>query len=85
MLINRGHILIKSVKCHPELAGCGIEYSWGYGKKYYRSNNPHNNKKADLKLRVKKALDSVNVLHVSRIWKYSRRSRTYRNIYYNIY
>ncbi|KAJ1387814.1 hypothetical protein B484DRAFT_459831 [Ochromonadaceae sp. CCMP2298] len=27
LLESRGHILIVCVKCHPELAGCGIEYS----------------------------------------------------------
>ena len=31
-----GHILILSPKCHPELAGCGIEYSWGKSKQYFR-------------------------------------------------
>lgn len=26
---TRGHILLISVKCHPECAGAGIEYCWG--------------------------------------------------------
>eukprot|EP00957_Ditylum_brightwellii_P186116 14169695-Ditylum_brightwellii.AAC.1 len=25
-----------SPKCHPELAGEGFEYSWGYAKRLYR-------------------------------------------------
>jgi hypothetical protein len=29
LLESRGHILIVSPKCHPELAGSGIEYAWG--------------------------------------------------------
>ena len=33
---SRGHILILFPKCHPELAGCGIEYSWGKSKQYFR-------------------------------------------------
>jgi hypothetical protein len=33
--IDRGHILIMSPKGHPELAGKGIEFSWGVGKKYF--------------------------------------------------
>ena len=27
--INRGHGFELGVKCHPEMAGCGIEYCWG--------------------------------------------------------
>ena len=29
---SRGHILRMCVKGHPELAGQGIEYSWGLAK-----------------------------------------------------
>ena len=39
-----GHIYVKSPKCHPELAGVGIEYSWGKGKWYFRRNNDPNKK-----------------------------------------
>eukprot|EP00981_Chlorochromonas_danica_P006701 scaffold1462_cov168-Ochromonas_danica.AAC.11 len=36
-LVNsRGHLLLISPKCHPELAGCCIEYSWGTAKMFYR-------------------------------------------------
>jgi len=85
MLISRGHIMIKSPKCHPEVAGCGIEFTWGMGKKYYRANDPYDNKKSDLKQRIKNALDPIKVLHIKRIWKYSRRTRAYRSAYYDIY
>ena len=33
---SRGLILILSPKCHSELTGCGIEYSWGKSKQYLR-------------------------------------------------
>ena len=33
---SRGLILILSPKCHPELTGCGIEYSWGKSEQYLR-------------------------------------------------
>merc|ERR1711924_191448 len=33
---SRGHILRMSVKAHPELAGVGIEYSWGKSKQMFR-------------------------------------------------
>ena len=32
LLESRGHILLMSPKYHPELAGLGIEYTWGYSK-----------------------------------------------------
>lgn len=33
---SRGHILLLSPKCHPEVAGVGIEYSWGMSKSKFR-------------------------------------------------
>ena len=33
---KRGHILVLSPKFHPELAGVGIEYSWGMSKLKFR-------------------------------------------------
>lgn len=33
---SRGHILLLSPKCHPEVAGVGIEYSWGMSKQKFR-------------------------------------------------
>jgi hypothetical protein len=30
-------MLIRSPKCHPELAGEGIEYDWGAAKQWYLS------------------------------------------------
>ena len=33
---SRGHILLLSSKFHPELAGVGIEYSWGMSKQKFR-------------------------------------------------
>ena len=36
---SKGYIAIPSVKCHPEMAGLGIEYIWGASKKYYRKYN----------------------------------------------
>eukprot|EP01031_Cornospumella_fuschlensis_P026587 gene26587-32132_t len=35
-LKSRGHLLLISPKCHPALAGCGIEYTWGKAKMTYR-------------------------------------------------
>lgn len=74
---SRGHILILSPKCHPELAGCGIEYSWGRIKMNYRRNvndcvakNLHDN--------IEKASEIVDLPSV---WKFERRTRDYRRMY----
>ena len=36
---EKGGIVLKSPKCHPEIAGQGIEYSNGKAKYYFRKNN----------------------------------------------
>ena len=35
LFFNRGHLLLFGVKCHPEIAGLGIEYLWGEYVYYY--------------------------------------------------
>ena len=72
-----------SPKCHPELAGHGIEYYWGASKMYFRRNNDLNSKtfltrvKASLDAitRVKASLDAVTLRHVH---LFERRARAYR-------
>ena len=34
---KRGHGFELGVKCHPEMAGCGIEYCWGKGTYEFRN------------------------------------------------
>jgi hypothetical protein len=58
MLESRGHILVTCVKCHPELAGCGVEYSWGKSKMEFRKKNTGENKRANLLQRVIDSLDT---------------------------
>ena len=37
MVQHTGHIIVnRTPKCHPELVGKGIEYSWGCSNNYYR-------------------------------------------------
>ncbi|KAJ1427294.1 hypothetical protein B484DRAFT_396149 [Ochromonadaceae sp. CCMP2298] len=82
LLESRGHILVTSVKCHPELAGCGIEYSWGKSKLEFRKkNNCTGKKRCNLKDRVASSLDIGSVLPLERIWKFERRTRDYKNVY----
>jgi hypothetical protein len=74
-----GHILLKSPKCHPELAGVGIEYSWGLAKmKFKREINDMVAK--NLHLNISRAL-STDILSTSQVHKFSRRTRDYRRIY----
>ena len=70
---SRGHILVMSPKCHPELAGHGIEYCWGASKMYFRRNNDLNPKTFDA--RVKASLDAITRRHVH---MFERRARAYR-------
>ena len=82
LITSRGHILIKSPKCHPEIAGAGIEYSWGKSKMFYARNNHHTKtvKMNEFKDRVLAAL-SKEVLTMERIWAYERRTRDYCRLY----
>ena len=36
---SKGYIAIPSVKCHPKMAGIGIEFIWAASKKYCRKHN----------------------------------------------
>ena len=39
---RRGHRAIMSPIAHPELAGNGIEFAWGFSKMHYRRKNQQN-------------------------------------------
>ena len=75
---SRGHILLIGVKCHPEIAGCGVEYSWGKSKYHYRGHHTVN--KGDFKKEMQDSL-SLEVLPLERIWKYDSRAQSYRTMY----
>ena len=78
MMVDRGHMLLKSPKCHPELAGCGIEYSWGKIKWEFRRHT--NDGVADhLHDNIVKAMERGMTLE--RSWKFERRTRDYRRSY----
>jgi len=70
----RGMILIMSPKGHPELAGKGIEFSWGVSKKYFRKINNCVGK--DLHANIMK---SFEVLDLAQSMRNSRRTRRYRD------
>ena len=66
-----------SPKCHPELAGVGIEYSWGKAKMYFRRHTDHIGRHQHAN--IEKAMSPV-VLTLARVRKFARKARAYRFI-----
>jgi hypothetical protein len=79
MIEGRGHIFLASVACHPEMAGNGIEYCWGYGETIFRKINDKIVK--NLRSNVAIAISPAH-LTLERIWKFSRRPREYMRMYH---
>lgn len=76
---RRGHILILSPKCHPEVAGVGIEYCWGKSKMSFRRRlndylpkNLHRNVLASF---------GDEHLPLARVRRYARKTRDYLRVY----
>jgi hypothetical protein len=66
-------------KCHPEIAGRGIEYAWGYSKFKFRKEI-NDGVSSHLKENVLKAL-SRSLLTVERMRKFARKAREYKLTY----
>ena len=75
---DRGHLLRMTPKGHPELAGVGIEYSWGKAKMHFLRHNDLDPK--TFHAQVLQAL-STDVLDVTRVRKFARRARDYMRAY----
>ena len=79
-------IVDRTPKCHCELAGEGIKYTWGCSKNYYHSRPLAAKKgKENFKTAVAACLDSNVILRKERIWKFSRRAHQYICAYYKIH
>lgn len=80
-----GVLVIISPKFHAEMAGEGIEYSWGITKGFYR-RKPLNSKrsKEGFKQLVHECT-SRDVLKTETVRKLSRRARAYICAYYSLY
>ncbi|CAM9642953.1 unnamed protein product, partial [Sphacelaria rigidula] len=77
---KRGHILVLSPKFHPEVAGVGIEYSWGMSKlKFRRELNDEVPK--NLHQNILAFMCRKNILTLSRIRRFARRTRDYCRAY----
>jgi hypothetical protein len=77
-MISRGQIPEMSPKCHPELAGVGIEYSWGKSKMHFRRHTDHVAR--HLHANIEKSM-SLEVLTVLRVRRFARKARSYRESY----
>ena len=66
-------------KCHPEIAGQGIEYAWGYAKLRFRQY-VNDAEGSNLERNVRASL-STEVLTNERISKFIRKSRDYKLTY----
>jgi len=90
VLAARGHILLMSPKCHPEVAGCGVEYCFGRSKYVFRRRVNVGDQKVSgardgtvmqqLKRNVALSLSS-EYIDLARSRRFTRRARTYRRIY----
>jgi hypothetical protein len=80
-----GVIVDRTPKCHCELAGEGIEYSWGCAKNHYRRLPLKEKKSKEMfKKSVRSSLCKENVLTTERIRAFSRRARQYTLAYYTL-
>ena len=66
-------------KCHPEIAGQGIEYAWGYAKLRFRQHF-NDMTAANLEKNVRAVL-SATVLTKERMRKFNRKARDYKLTY----
>ena len=77
-----GILLDRTPKCHPEIAGEGIEYAWGLAKLYYR-RSPIRNKRTKEKFRklVRESTNFLTVLNIQRMRHCSKKARSYMKLY----
>ena len=71
--------LILTPKCHPEIAGRGVEYCWGYSKMRFRGEF-NDAIASNLKKNVIKSLDR-EVITLGRVRKFARKAREYKLTY----
>jgi hypothetical protein len=80
-----GVSVIITPKCHAELAGEGIEYSWGVTKGVYRRKPLQSKRsKESFKVLVQECA-SREILATKTVRKLSRRARAYICAYYSLY
>lgn len=73
-----GFTVVLTPKAHPELAGMGIEYAWGYAKNVFWRVNDTN--PASLNRHIRSSLKEVNLL---RMRKFARKAHDYKVVYHH--
>ena len=77
-----GVIVDRSPKCHPEIAGEGIEYLWGLSKVWYRKAPiARKRSKESFRTLVSEATDGNTVLNIQRVRSCSKKARAYMKLY----
>ena len=77
-----GVVVDRTPKCHPELAGEGIEYAWAIAKLFYRKSPiALKRSKSLFQLLVRDSTDNDKVLTIHKIRACSRKARTYMKMY----
>jgi hypothetical protein len=71
-------------KVHPEIAGVGIEYDWGYAKLKFRKEI-NDGLAVHLEANVKKALSPTETLTINRTRKFARKAREYKLTYFFLF
>ena len=77
-----GVMLDRSPKCHPEIAGEGIEYAWALSKLHYR-RSPIQSKRTKTKFQnlVDESTNPRTVLNIQRQRACSKKARSYMKMY----
>lgn len=74
--------VVYSPKAHPELAGIGIEYAWGYMKHVFKGINSCNPKLLEEHVRTATAAEcGDSPLNIHRTRKFVREAREYKHLY----
>lgn len=76
--------VIRSPKCHPELAGEGIEYCWAAAKNFFRRQKIEDRRSTEkFHALVKRALSS-EVVHLEMCRSFSAKARQYMLAYQTV-
>ncbi len=83
---DMGVLIDRTPKCHCELAGEGIEYSWGCAKNSYRTLALKDKRgKENFRKAVRECLSRQKVLTTERIRTFSCRARAYILAYHKLW
>ena len=71
-----GHILLLSPKCHPEVAGCGIENIWAYIQSIYQTKINRNASNIEEQI-----ADAAKQVSMSVVWNCGMATRNFISVY----